>query len=446
MVVDSHQRGSRSSTEHASVPFLPSLSGAPIALVVSITLTLVIAVAPATSLLSAIVPLLLMTTTKNHRPLLAACLIGNLLMIFGSVGEVEFLGYLTIAPSTPAFAVAFSNTMAIAIYAVSKRSAPSWPYDSVRLTPSKVHVALLCSAIAFLLIRFTAGIPILQGDASRLSGLLTVNPYLGLLSGIVPIAASFLSSKKSTLVFALKILVVVLVLGTASRLLLGAVLIGLVTSSTFLQGKRSGKSRFYLVGAGLVTLVSMTKVYAARTAEGIQQVYESRIQNLGGITGWVSDIVGPSVFYAARNGLVVHEILMDNDIRPPAGFISGSLLHSLNLGANPELWLTSAIGFDVISVGAIATPIWSGAQADFGNLGSILIAAVMGTMLATILRRVPNLQYWFAFGILLSFYGSYLVSSQFMAATILIAGVVMWSNSKAPRGDAPSPGFVSDRI
>jgi hypothetical protein len=426
---DSHQkvRNDNTGQEGTSTGLL---LGFPFVMMISTIITIVTILLPAGRFLAAGVPLMLMLTSKNFRPLQAACLLGNLLMLFGSTGEVEYLGYLTITPSTPAFAISFSNVMAIAIYTVSRRSVTSRQLPSVQPTPSAVHVSLLVGSALFLLLRFTAGIPILQGDASRVSGLLTVNPHLGLVSGVFPIAASFLTSKKSKLVLFLKILMVILVLGTASRLLLGAVLVGLVTSSSLLQSRGSGKNRLFLTVAGILVLLSVTKVYAARTADGIQQVYENRIQNLGGIAGWISDLIGPSIFYAARNGLVVHEILIDNDITPPNGFISGGLIHALNLGTDPELWLTSAIGFNVTTVGAIATPIWSGAHADFGVLGGLVVASVIGLLLALVLRRVPNLLYWFSFGILLSFYGSYLVSLQFLAATIVVAIIVLWNNAR----------------
>lgn len=427
---DSHQKVRDSDMGRERVTSKALLLGFPFIVMISAILTILTILLPVIQFLAAGVPLLLMLTTKNFRPLQAACLLGNILMVFGSSGEVEYLGYLTIAQSTSAFAIVFSNVMAISIYSMSRGGVTSRPLPTVQVIPSALHVSLLVGSAFFLLARFTAGIPILQGDASRLSGLLTVNPYLGLVSGVLPIAAAFLTSKKSKLVLLLKILIVILVLGTASRLLLGAVLVGLVTSSSLLRSRGAGKGRLYLTAAGILTLFSVTKVYAARTADGIQQVYENRLQNLGGIARWISDLVGPSIFYAARNGLVVHEILIDNDITPPNGFIFGGLIHALNLGTDPELWLTSAIGFNVTAVGAIATPIWSGAHADFGVLGGLVVASVIGLLLALILRRIPNLLYWFSFGILLSFYGSYLVSLQFLAATMVVAIVVLWNNAR----------------
>jgi hypothetical protein len=359
-------------------------------------------------------------------------------MVYGSIGEVEFLGYLTISAFTPIAALSFSNALALTIFVISKFSQPDRSKKPALVIPPRVHAIVLFVSMSLLLVRFTSGIPLLQGDASRLSGLLTVNPYLGLLSCIVPIAASFLTSGKSKFVTTLKFAVLILVVGTASRLLLAAVLVGLVTSSSFVLEKHTRKGNIYLIGTALLTVLAITKIYAARTAEGIQQAYEYRIGNVGGAVGFISDIVGPSIFYAARNGLVVHEILMSNDDRPPNGFVGGSLLHALNLGQNPELWLTSMLGFDAVSVGAIATPIWSGTVADFGTVGGILAAVPIGLTLTTALRWVPSLQYWFAFGILLSFYGSYLVSSQFIAASLLIGLIVVSSGSNGRHLSGPA--------
>jgi hypothetical protein len=414
-----------------------SFPWAPIAVLSSLILSLLATLVPQIALLAACVPLLLLLATDRFRPLLAACFLGNLLMVFGSVGEVEFLGYLTISAFTPVVALTFSNVLSLTVFFMSKFGSRI-PRQPVQRIPQQLHVVILVVSMALLLVRFTSGIPILQGDASRLSGLLTVNPYLGLLSGIVPIAAAFLNSGKSRLLTALKIAVLLLVVGTASRLLLAAVLVGLVTSSALVTEKQTRRTYVYVIGTALLTVLAITKIYTARTAEGIQQAYEYRIGNVGGIVGFISDIVGPSIFYAARNGLVVNEILMNDDARPPGGFIGGSLLHAINLGQNPELWLTSVLGFDAESVGAIATPIWSGAVADFGLGGGVLAAAVMGLALTLALRFVPSLQYWFAFGVLLSFYGSYLVSSQFLAASLLIAIIAVLSDSTTRNG-VPHP-------
>lgn len=371
-----------------------------------------------------------MLTTEIFRPLLAACLLGNLLTLYGSVGEVEFLGYLTISASTPSVGIMFSNAMAITIFIMSKtRLGKSLPLP-VREIPPRVHAALLVLSIALVLIRFTSGVPIFQGDASRLEGLLSVNPYLGLLSGVVPIGAAFLTSTGSKAIFTLKMVLLILVVGTASRLLLAAVLIGLVTSSPVVMRKHNVKGRIYLVCASVLTVLAITKIYAARTAVGIQQVYEYRINNIGGLVGWISDVIGPSIFYAARNGLVVHEILMRSDSRPPEGFVVGGLLHALNLGENPELWLTTELGFDAISVGAIATPIWSAAVADYGPVMAMGVALLIGICLTCALQWAPNLQYWFAFGVLLSYYGSYLLSSQFLSASFFIAVIVAWNSAR----------------
>lgn len=400
-----------------------AIMAAPFVFVVSITFTLLLIMVPASAILGALVPLLLLLCTKAKRPLLAACLVGNLLMLFGSTGEVEFLGRVVISGETTVTAVLFSNSLAFSIFLTSNFSSRNSMSSRTVVIPSSTHIALLALASILLLARFTSGVPLFLGDSGRLSGLLSTNPYLGLFSGVVPIAAAFLVSKKSNLVLTLKIIVLILVIGTASRLLLGAVLVGFVSSSTLLKGGISAKTKAYLVVAGLATLLAVTKIYAARTAEGIQRIYESRISSIGGVTGWVSDLIGPSIFYAARNGLVIHEIISDNGLNPPNGFIAGGLLRVVNMNIDPEIWLTTAIGFNVDAVGAIATPIWAGAHADLGLFGACVLAVALGLIFSLLLRKVPELEYWFAFGILLSFYGSYIVSSQFIVASLLVIGI-----------------------
>ncbi|WP_423182231.1 hypothetical protein [Arthrobacter sp. NyZ413] len=423
------------------------LIGFPFLIALSAISTLLVILSPDAGPVAAIAPLLLCVTSKSVRPLLAACFAGNMLMLFGAAGEVEYLGYLTIDSSTSAFAIAFSNVFAISIATISNRSFSVSRDKATQIVPLSLHAFLLIGSAVVLLARFTSGIPLLQGDASRLNGLLTVNPYLGLLSGVLPITAAFLTSKKSKLTVTLKVIVAILVLGTASRLLLGGYLVGLATSSSLMSTGRVGKrQRFYIVLGGVLAIVSIIKIYTARTAEGIQQVYENRLQDIGGVAGWISDILGPSIFYAARNGLVVHEVLQNYDSRPPNGFIFGGLLHAINLAPDPELWMTTAVGFSATSVGAVATPVWAGANADFGSIGGLLVAAIMGALMAFVLRWVPNLRNWFAFGILLSFYGSYLVSMQFLAASVVITGVVLWNNARLSRDSDASKLPLASKV
>ncbi|MEV7458192.1 hypothetical protein [Pseudarthrobacter oxydans] len=291
------------------MPIKEVLLAPPFILVLAVTPTVLMLMFPPTVILAAAVPLILVWGTSAFRPLLTACLFGNGLMLFGSAGEVEFLGRLIVAPETTVAAVLFSNSLAIVIFLMSKRHRRATAQTEPSHIPTSLHIALLALAALLLVTRFTGGIPVLQGDSGRLSGLLTTNPYLGLFSGVLPIAAAFLSSRKSNVVFALKVLVAVLVIGTASRLLLGAVLIGFISSSRFVRGGLSGKTKLYLALSGIGTILAVTKIYSARTAEGIQKIYESRISEIGGFPGWVSDVIGPSLFYAARNGLVIHELI-----------------------------------------------------------------------------------------------------------------------------------------
>jgi hypothetical protein len=87
---------------------------------------------------------------------------------------------------------------------------------------------------------------------------------------------------------------------------------------------------------------------------------------------------------------------------------------------DPERWLTGALGLTVRSVGAIATPIWSGANADFGAWGSLIFALAMGICVTVLCRVIVGSEVWMSIAIVFSFYGSYLVSAQFIGATILM--------------------------
>jgi hypothetical protein len=164
MVTNSHKHSVSTDFAHTPILSVTVQTSGPTIVVLTLILTLLTVLSPELALLAAGVPLLLLTTTKSCRPLLAACLVGNLLMLFGSTGEVEFLGYLTISPNTPAFAIAFSNLMAISIYALSRNDVGSSLSSSARLIPVAVHISLLCTAVALLLLRFTSGVPIFQGD------------------------------------------------------------------------------------------------------------------------------------------------------------------------------------------------------------------------------------------------------------------------------------------
>ena len=121
---------------------------------------------------------------------------------------------------------------------------------------------------------------------------------------------------------------------------------------------------------------------------------------------------------------MVFELVQSGGLKPPGGFILGGLGHTLGVTQDPELWLTQALGFDPDSIGATATPIWAGSTLDFGST-AIIVALAVGVLLGVWSQRMPALSPWFSFGIVLSSYGSYLVSVQFLTATIALT-VVLW--------------------
>jgi hypothetical protein len=273
-------------------------------------------------------------------------------------------------------------------------------------------------AIGLLLFRLSSGIPIIEGDAARLQSVSSINPYLGLASGTLPIVSAFIA-RKGRLVYAAQLVMVILVFGTGSRLLLAAVIVGFVSrSSVFRGGPVALRNRIYVGVIGVIGLFALLRIYALRTEASIVDTFASRAVEIGGFSGFLTQVLGPSLYYSARNGPVMYELLQKYDLNPPGGFIGGGIANAFNFGTDPERWLTNALGLQISNVGAVATPIWSGASADFGWPQSLLVALVLGLALSLWVRRFPGVILWASFGIVLSFYGSYLVSAQFLAVSL----------------------------
>lgn len=131
------------------------------------------------------------------------------------------------------------------------------------------------------------------------------------------------------------------------------------------------------------------------------------------------------------------EIITDRQLHPRGGFIGGGVLSAFGLAPDPERWLTEALTLDVRSVGAIATPVWSGAHADFGLFGALLFATGLGVVLGRWVRWMPGVTLWAAFGVTLAFYGNYLVSAQFIGVSIALTALLV---AGRPRGNQPSLG------
>lgn len=371
---------------------------------------------------SAQAPFVLWLGARSYRSLLGTVWIGANLTWLGSVGAVSYLGISTLSAQTLTTATLFSITLSLVIYIVgfgSKSESPS----GVRI-PSGPHTLLLLLACSLLALRFTSGVPILQGNAARLEGVISVSPLLGLASGSVAIAAAFMSSSPTRWNTILRFVLLALAFGTASRLLLLVVAVGLVSSSSLVRG-RSWTFRSGSVGlaAGLLAIWALTKVYELRTEQSSQASDAAKTENVGGVAQFINDQLGASLFLSARNGLAVAELVERRDLQPPHGFIVGGFMNSVRIapeGGDPERWLTTALGFDVQSVGAIATPIWAGASSNFGQLGMILFAVGLGLAVCAVVERIPGVSVWLSISLLLSYYGSYLVSAQFIASSLLI--------------------------
>lgn len=363
----------------------------------------------------AILGITAMFLAAQRRAILGAFLIAATMTVYGAGGEVAYLGTISIYDSTVAIALNFLLFGALGSFLFSGRAKHT--YDPTPLGPAWTVLAFV--SIALLLARFAlGGVPLLLGNTARLEGNASLPAVLGLASGVLPIVLAFVPHEPSRLRSTLKIALAVLVFATASRLLIAAVLLGLLLQTPFFRRRRSIK-RVIAAAIGLALIVvAVLRVYALRTDESIALNFGGRVSNLTGISGFVTELIGPSLFFAARNGLVIFETMRSSVINPPNGFILGGLANAVGLGADPERWMAQALGFDVRVAGAVATPIWSGATIDFGSVGAAILAFAVGAILSLWTRSMPFVVAWVAFAIVLSSYGSYLVSSQFLISSL----------------------------
>jgi hypothetical protein len=363
-----------------------------------------------------LVALAVMFRESVHRLLIGATGLGALIVVFGSSGQFYYFGSDLIQPETSATAMLFSLFLALGVHLCTRQDNQPEVQTNQRLW------LLICTAAIFLLlIRFQNGIPLFSGDSTRLQGILSISPILGLLSGILPIATSFSRAPATKVAAALKIVLLVLVLGTGSRLLFTAVAIGFLSS--FLSNSKT-RPRFNNLALSIVLLLgiiaTLVFVFNSRTESVITVVFSSRMAEVSYFHELVNQIFGPSLYLSARNGLSFFELMLSGSIRPPNGFTLGSIYNILGSGEDPERWLTSAVGLQVSQNGPTATPIWSGLNLDFGLVVANLLAMLIGYLIASFKVRNPELAPWFGFAIIFSSYGSYLLSTQFLASTALI--------------------------
>lgn len=410
------------------------VSAAPAWVAIWAVLLLAGLVVPGASWLIAASILTLAGAAKFFAPL-TAFVIGAVVVLYGSSGQASYLGLTTIRPETSTSALTIMAVMALGVF-LSTSAGQRVERRAPRMISHRVWVTLAVFAIALLLLRFTSGIPVLAGDAGRLASVASVSPLVGLASGVLPIVVAFLPTPTSKLVTALKILITLLVVGTASRLLLAAVVIGFVVRSKAFQSARGLGPRLALAATVGVVALAVLRIYYVRTDTAIIESLSSRAIGVDGFVGYVNSVLGPSLFFAARNGLVAYEISEYGALVPPGGFIVGGLANALSIGSDPERWLTQALGLDVVTTGAVATPIWAGALRDFGLPGALIFALAAGVLMGLWLRTVPELTVWLAFGVVLSAYGSYLVSAQFVAASVILTGLIALFGRSSPQ-DAP---------
>lgn len=404
---------------------------APIALVLWLASVIANAALP-TQPIWAIVGLTALLLTSAQKWVVGAFLAAALLTTYGAAGEVAYLGVGSISGATTANAANFFLFGGVGSWAIGRKTFVSGGFRPL----GRAWTILAAVAITLLLARFTlGGIPILRGDSGRLEGVASIPALLGLATGALPIALAYVRTERSVLRSWLKITLVVLVFATASRLLVAAVLLGLLSQSDWINRRLSLRQVFAVLGTGTIVVVAVLRVYSLRTDATIAETFGGRVAGLNGLPGFVTDMIGPSLFFGARNGLVVYETMSAASIHPPGGFIMGGILNVLSLGADPERWLTQALGFDVLMVGAIATPIWSGATVDFGPVGAAALAVIIGGVCTWWAQRMPFARPWVTFAIVLSAYGSYLVSAQFVAASVAMIMMAILAKTTVPRNE-----------
>lgn len=376
---------------------------------------------------AALVPIALMASLGRQRLISSAVLVSALVTVYGASGIVQYFGLTTINDQTLATAMMFHLFFSLGAFlgAGSARSLPT------RYSPTlkRVWIVIASVAITVLVARFAlTGVPLFGGNSGRLAGVAGLPPLFGLASGGFPILTAYIPSGKGKPQTILKAAVALLVFGTGSRLLLAAVILGFVYQAVNARqeaplGRRARRGTVLAVIGILALVFAVVSVYDLRTDEGAAVLWEGRVTGVDGLSGVVTGVLGPSLYLAARNGLVVFEMMQSGAYHPPHGFIWGGIGNTFGVVPDPERWLTVALGLDVTSAGAVATPIWSGAWNDFGP-ASTLLAFFLGWSLARWTHRFPSLAPWAAFAIVLSSYGSYLVSAQFVITSLLLTAIL----------------------
>jgi hypothetical protein len=380
--------------------------------------------------LTANIPLLFLWLSSKHRPLMLSLWISNLFAVLGATGIVLYLGTVEVSHNARDQAILFSDIVAAVVHILSmKRERAATVHRGAVAVDKTAYFVLGLLSVMFLTYRLRSGVPLFSGNAARIASLTTVNKYVGLLSGSLTIALAFMRPPNTVPANVLRIVSVLLAFGTASRLLIAAVLLG--NAITIMSSRERSHRKLWLI-LGALTLVSVINViYQARTDSIQQSVLAGKVTSLKGPQHVAVSYVGNGTFLSARNGLVVYDLLKDSPDRPRDGFVIGGLLLSVpgRHELDPERWVTQELDLDPGIVGAVATPVWAGLSLDYGLAGCILGAIILGAGALAISHRIPGVEPWLAFGVLLGSYGSYLFSAQFLLATLLIALFARWGSS-----------------
>lgn len=386
----------------------------------------------------AILPIVLLAFVSPRKIIVVSSLAGALITLYGASGEVNYLGVAVVSDSAVAAAMTFYLFLAGGAY-LGSLTRPQRQAAAFTARPP-IWNLLAIAAIAVLAGRFAlTGVPLLAGNDNRLIGVAGLPPLMGLASGVLPILTAYVPAPSGVRASIMKVTVCVLVFGTGSRLLLAAVLLGFIyqyaTARSASGGTSGARRRAFAVASGFLLIYAVIRVYEIRTDPAAALIWEGRSSGVDGLAGIATTLLGPSLFFAARNGLVVYEILSLGDFAPSGGFILGGLANSFASGSDPERWLTEALGLDVLTTGAVATPIWSGATIDFGAAAP-LVALAIGALLAQWEKRWPPMAPWLAFAVVLSSYGSYLVSVQFVTASIAATLILAFCRDRRQSRDS----------
>lgn len=414
-----------------------------LAIVLAAWSALMIAGMPGPAWIGVVTAPLLAIGGRSDRALLAGAGVHNVFVWLGTLGTFQFLGTWTIPTEQACIGMLFGNLVAIMGTGTHLSTDPF--KDRALFAPAALVALLLLAP------RLASGIPLLQGDQARLSAVQSINPYIGLLGGCAAIVAAFLPRRRIPTDQALYLLLVLVAALLSSRLLLIAVIVGGLSSST-LRGRLSarlqpgGRTWLRLSVYAVVLIVGFLAVYSLRTATEVKAAATNRFAASSTPLQAAVDVVGPGLFLSMRNGHAVYVRLAEASVAPPDGYVQGSLLANVGLAENPELWNTRQLGFDVGSVGAVATPMWAALALDHGVAGVIVGGILVGSIYRTSRRRSLIAGRWMALGIALSSYGSYLLSLQFlvvMTALLILApnGRTRGESVEIPSaGPAVSPG------